>query len=138
MTTSSQTEVTTPARKWDNAKAQAVVDGYRGDRLTVTRADGRGGELVFVQVNDDIDFWLTPEQAADFAEAVHDVSGMQSSTYSAQFLAEVHRKHLARDGITQKQVRAKTGISRYRLTRILSGKVPMTHTEHVTLSEVRA
>jgi hypothetical protein len=133
MTTSSTIERPTP---WSSPQAQTVVDGYGAETHTLARAAGKSVELVFVESSGGDMFWLTREQAADFAEALHKVSGMATSTYEAQFAAEIVRDSLARKGLTQTRVCAATGITRHRLRRILSGSVSMTHDEHVAISKV--
>ncbi|GAA1155063.1 hypothetical protein [Nocardioides aquiterrae] len=138
MSTASQTSQPTFTGEWAQPIAQATVTGYGTERFTVTRATNGRQELVFIESTSGETLWLTPEQAADFAEAVHNVSGMETSTRQARFLAQVHRMAMARDGVTRAHVERATGIARHRLRRILSGEVPMTHAEHVAISEVQA
>ena len=125
-------------RSWTDPKDQAQVETGPNEVLTITRAAAPSAtEMVFVEINDKIAFWLTPQQAADFAEAMHKVSGMATSSRSACFLASAVRDGMSREGVTKSRVQRVTGITRYRLRRILSGVVPMTHDELVAISEVR-
>lgn len=135
MTTSSMIDRPT-GRPWADLKAEAVVPGHQGSELTVSRAGGRSEELVFIEVDSDVALWVTREQAADLAEAVHEVSGMATSTHGAQFLAEAVVDRLAREGVSQARVCAETGMTRYRLRQVLSGTVPMTNDELKAISEV--
>ncbi len=61
---------------------------------------------------------------------------MATSSYEAQFMAEVVRDSLARKGVTRARVCEETGITRYRLRKILSAEAPMTHDEQLAISEV--
>lgn len=99
--------------------------------LTVTRAAGHAGDqLVFVDVFRSAHrLILTREDAADLAATLLEVSGMATSTYGAQFLAESMRDSITRRGVTKARIMRETGIGRHRLDRILSGEVPMTRDE---------
>ena len=135
MTTSSTYENHT------NIVHETTVDGGWSGQLRIVRATGKNGqELVFIHSDllGNLRLVLTPQQAADVAEAVHDASGLETSTRRARFLAEVHRMDLARRGVTRTALRTRLGISGYRLRGILAGEVPMTHDEHVAISEAQA
>src|SRR5689334_15049705 len=89
---------------YTNVVHEVEVDGGWSGKLRIVRGRNYNGQdLVFV----DSDLLgprrliLTPQEAADFAEAVHNASGLQTSTYGAQFLAEVHRVNLVRRGISR-------------------------------------
>jgi hypothetical protein len=132
---------THPPETYTNVLAEADVDGGWSGQLRVVRATGiNGQELVFV----DSDLLgasrliLTPQEAVDFAEGAQNASGMASSTYGAQFLAESVRGGLARKGLSRNKVQEPTGISRRRLSQILAGTVPMTRAELTAISEVEA
>lgn len=118
---------------------EATVDGGWSGKLRIVRGRGiNDQDLVFVDSDllGTMRLLLTPQEAADVAEVLHEVSGLQTSTYGAPFLAEVHREQIARKGLSRRRVAAATGITAHRLRRTLSGEVPMTHEEHVAISEV--
>jgi hypothetical protein len=118
--------------------AQESVLGTWQGPVTVTRAAGRGRtEGVFVTDGDgQILLILTPTEAADLGEATHNVSGMATSTYAAQFLAAVYREKFAERRITMKRASEETGIKSHRLRKLLRGEQPMTTAEQKALSEV--
>jgi hypothetical protein len=129
-----------PASDFCEPIAQESVLGTWQGTVTVTRAVGRGrAERVFITDGDgQILLILTPTEAADLAEAAHNVSGMATSTYGARFLAEVYRENFARYRITMKRASEEAGIKSHRLRRLLRGEQPMTTAEHKALSEVGA
>ena len=124
--------------RWANPLDQATVDGHGGGQIVVTRASGRGDELVFIEAAGSTPLWMTPQQAADLSEALQRVSGLETSTEGAGYLATEVRESLLRRGVSQAAVCARTGITKYRLSKILSGAVPMKHDELVAISEVSA
>lgn len=124
---------------YTNVVHEADVDGGWSGQLRVVRATGINGiEMVFVDSNllGPRRLVLTPQEAADFAEAVHNASNLVTSTHGAQFLAQVHRESLARRGVSPTRAATVTGIARHRLRKLLAGEVPMTNDEHKALSEV--
>lgn len=115
-----------------------VDDTWQG-RVVATRAEGDAGEKVFLTSDNERAFLLlSPTQAADLAAVLLQVSGMATSTREARHLARVHREHLAGNNISMAQASRETGITRYRLRKILLGEqpAPMTKEEHKALSEL--
>jgi hypothetical protein len=122
-----------------NIVHETEVDGGWSGQLRIVRGRGNSDqELVFVDSDllGPMRLVLTPQQAVDFAEAVHSASNLQTSTRSAKFLARVHRESLTRRGISPTRAAAASGISRHRLRKLLAGETPMTTDEHEALSEV--
>ncbi len=137
-TTIADTTHETSPRGFSRPLDEASVTGTWQGTVTARRATGKAGDRVLIDDSQGrVQFLLTPVEAADLADALASVSGMATSTYAAQFLAQVHRESMARRGVTRSRVTAETGITAHRLRRILSGEVPMTHDEHVVISEVK-
>jgi hypothetical protein len=130
---------THPPEHYTNVVHEAEVDGGWSGQLRIVRGRGiNDQELVFVDSDllGSMRLVLTPQQAADFAEAVHNASNLETSTRSAKFLAQVHREGLVRKGVSPTRAAAASGISRHRLRKLLAGETPMTTDEHKALSEV--
>jgi predicted XRE-type DNA-binding protein len=130
-----------PRERYTNVVHEAEIDGGWSGHLRIVRGRGNNDqELVFVDSDllGPMRLVLTREQAADFAEAVHNASGLQTSTYGAQFLAETVRQSLTRKGISPTRAAAATGIPRRRLSKLMAGEIPMTTDELKALSAVES
>jgi hypothetical protein len=132
---------THPPENYTNVVHESEVDGGWSGQLRIVRGRGiNDQELVFVDSDllGSMRLVLTREQAVDFAEAVHNASGMASSSYTAQFMAETVRTSLTRKGISPSRAAASTGIPRRRLGKLLAGEIPMTTDELKALSAVES
>ena len=120
--------------------AQAVIEGTWQGPIRVDRIGRAGGdkEVVFIRTDSAqrIALILDPVEAAGLGEALMKVSGMATSTEGAPSLAEAVKAGLKAKSVTRARVVAETGITHYRLRQILNRHRPMTHAEHVAISEV--
>lgn len=121
----------------DPIASGSVHDTWQGSVTVARSINELGEERVFVVSEDGrILLILTPTDAADLGEVLHEVSGMASSTRGAEYLAQVYRENFARYGVSKARAARETGISRHRLSNLLAGLRPMTMPEHKALSKV--
>lgn len=124
---------------WTEPRAQRTVATRFHDDVTMTLVGPeRCLEGVAIETRGVLKMFLLPVEAADVAEALMKVSGMASTSYTARFLSRTVREGMEREGVTRARVIEQTGITRYRLRKILSGETPMTQVELEAICEVRA
>lgn len=137
MTANSTQPVTTTTRtRWADPVATDAMDGGYSGRITATRARSSKMDHEIVSVESELlgDLLLSPEQAAELAEILQEVSGMACGPRQAPFLADVVRRGIADQQRTLKEVAATAGVSRYRLRLLLSGKRLMRNEELKAIS----
>ena len=96
------------------------------------------GDIVAVESEHAETLLFTREEAADLAEVLKQVSGTASAPRSACDLAGVVRRSMENQGFSVRTLSKITGISRYRLGLLFSGKRAMTQEELKAISNRHA